>query len=105
MSTDALEAITSGLRDAVGTDCGLGKTVKFDFGDDGIVFIDATTVPNTVDNDNRAADCTMRQSIEDFIAISEGTLNSTQAFMTGRLKIEGDLSLAMRLDSVLAKKG
>ena len=102
MTSDALAQVTAGLREAVGEDCGLGAVVKFDFGPDGVVVIDAVSVPNIVDNDDRPAQCTLKQSIADFAAMSEGTLNSTQAVMTGRLRIEGDMGLAMRLDGALS---
>jgi putative sterol carrier protein len=36
--------------------------------------------------------------------MSEGKLNSTQAFMSGRLKIHGDMGLAMKIDGALKKK-
>lgn len=96
-----LNEVTSGVARVVGRDCGLGKSVKFDFGADGVVFIDARSVPNVVDNIDRPADCTLKQSIADFLLMSEGKLDSTIAFLRGRLKIEGDLGIAMRLDSVL----
>ena len=43
-----LEEITEGMRDRVGEDSGLNATLKFDFGDDGVVFLDAESVPNVV---------------------------------------------------------
>lgn len=104
MAAEALRLVTEGLRDAVGTDCGLGKVVKFDFGEDGVVVIDAARVPNLVDNVDRPADCTLVQSIADFVLMSEGRLNAVTAMVTGRLKIAGDMALAMRLDSALAPK-
>jgi putative sterol carrier protein len=98
---EALAEITAGLAKAVGSDCGLGKKVKFDFGSAGVVMIDATSVPNVVCNADEAADCTLRQTLEDFVLMSQGKLDSTAAFMQGRLKVDGDMSIAMRLDSVL----
>lgn len=53
---EALAEITAGLAKAVGSDCGLGKKVKFDFGSAGVVMIDATSVPNVVCNADEAAD-------------------------------------------------
>jgi len=100
-SQEALRLVTEGLRDAVGADCGLGKKVKFDFGQDGVVVIDASVTPNVVDNVDRPTDCTLKQSIEDFALMSEGKLDSTLAFMSGRLKIEGDMGLAMRIDQAM----
>ena len=52
------------------------------------------------------ADVTLRLSDNDFVAIVEGNLNSQQAFMKGKLKIKGNMNLAMKLESLmkLAKK-
>lgn len=101
--SEALHLVTEGLRTAVGGDCGLGKVIKFDFGEEGVVVIDATVSPNVVHNEAATADCTLKQSIEDFAAMTEGQLDATTAYMSGRLKIEGDMSLAMRLDEVLKR--
>jgi len=47
------------------------------------------------------ANVTILMSAADFKSLVAGSLNATQAFMTGRLKIQGDMSLAMRLQSIL----
>ena len=54
-----------------------------------------------MDNDNGAADCTVKVSKDDFVAMSTGQLDSMSAFMTGKLKIEGDMGVAMKLQSIL----
>ena len=41
-------------------------------------------------------------SAQDLIAMSNGELNAVSAFMQGKIKISGDMSLAMRLQSILA---
>jgi putative sterol carrier protein len=97
----SLEQITEGMRERVGEDCGLGAKLKFDFGDDGIVFLDATQVPNVVTNEDEDADCTLQISMDDFVAMTKGELDGTTAFMMGKLKIQGDMGIAMRLQSVL----
>ena len=98
----SLEAVTAGLKEKVGEDCGLGATLKFDFGDDGIMLLDATTVPNTVSNDDGDAQCTMVISIDNFMEMAEGKLDGTSAFMSGKLKIQGDMGIAMKLGPLLA---
>ena len=97
----SLQQITEGMRERVGEDCGLGAIVKWDFGDDGIVLLDAKQVPNVVSNDDGPADCTLKISMADFLAMTQGELDGTTAFMMGKLKIDGDMSIAMRLQSVL----
>jgi|TARA_B110000091_G_C13613634_1_gene389894 putative sterol carrier protein len=100
MTLAKLAKITEGLRESVGDDCGLDATIKFDFGEDGIVCIDATQTPNVVSNDDNEAQCTLKLSMSNFVELSKGRLNSVNAVMTGRLKIVGDMSLAKRLNKI-----
>ncbi|HEY4717092.1 MAG TPA: SCP2 sterol-binding domain-containing protein [bacterium] len=50
-----------------------------------------------------AARCTISISDENFINMLTGKLNPQMAFMSGKLKIKGDMSLAMKLQQVLGK--
>ena len=97
-----LQTIIDGLKEKVGEDCGLGSVVKFDFGDEGSVILDASQVPNIVSTEGADPDCTMVISVEDFMAMAEGSLDSVSAFMTGRLKVSGDMGIAMKLGALLA---
>jgi putative sterol carrier protein len=80
-----------------------GKTVKIDFGgDEGAVLLDGTS--NAVTEDaGAAADTTIKVSWADWEALSSGQLDGMTAFMTGKLKVEGDMSNAMQLQGVLSK--
>ena len=78
-----------------------GKTVKLDFGDDGTIMLDG--VGNTVTEDDGAADTTIKIAWDDWQAMADGQLDGMTAFMTGKLKVEGDMSNAMQLQSVLSK--
>lgn len=97
----SLEDLTNNLRDRVGEDAGLGARVKFDFGDDGMIFIDGASTPNTVSNEDAEADCTISITMEDFQSMSAGELDPTSAFMMGKLKVDGDMSIAMKLQGLL----
>jgi putative sterol carrier protein len=44
-------------------------------------------------------DVTVTMSDEDFIALMKGELNGMAAFMSGKLKVSGDMMLAQRLVS------
>ena len=46
---------------------------------------------------------TLKASADDWYAVSTGQLNAMQAFMTGKLKILGDMSLAMKLQTMFAQ--
>ena len=98
----SLEMATNGLKEKIGEDCGLGATVKFDFGEDGVVFLEATQTPNVVSNDDNDAECTMVISMENFMEMAAGNLDGTSAFMTGKLKIQGDMGIAMKLGPMLS---
>ena len=53
-------------------------------------------------NDDAGADVTLTADLATFRAIFEGALSPTAAFMTGRLKVEGDMATALRLAGALA---
>ena len=97
----SLESVVDGLKQKIGEDCGLAATIKFDFGDQGKVVLDATQVPNLVSTTDTDTDCTMIISLENFLAMAEGSLDGASAFMSGRLKIQGDMGIAMKLGAIL----
>jgi putative sterol carrier protein len=78
-----------------------GKRVKLDFGDDGTIMLDGAA--NEVSEEDGAADTTIKVSWDDWQAMAAGQLDGMTAFMTGKLKVEGDMSNAMQLQGVLAK--
>ena len=78
-----------------------GKTVKLDFGDQGTIMLDGKA--NTVSEDDGAADTTIKIAWADWEAMTQGQLDGMTAFMTGKLKVEGDMSNAMQLQGVLSK--
>ena len=97
----SLEQITEQMRSRVGTSANLKKSVKFDFGNDGAVRIDDSVSPAVVDNQNVPTDCTVKVSMADFTDMATGKQNPQMAFMMGKLKVEGDMSVAMQLGSIL----
>jgi putative sterol carrier protein len=45
--------------------------------------------------------CTVAAVDQDFLAIVNGKLNAQMAFMSGKLKIQGDMGLALKLQQIL----
>jgi putative sterol carrier protein len=100
-NTMDLKACTEAIRTKVGSDSGLAATLKFDCGAEGVIYIDANSTPNTVSNDNSEAQCTIGITLENLSAMLEGDLDPTTGFMMGKLKVTGDMSVAMRLQRVI----
>lgn len=83
---------------------GMTAIYQFDLsGDDGGVFhvkvADGAT--ELVEGASDSANITITMSADDFASLLDGKLNATSAFMAGKLKVKGDMSLAMKLQSLL----
>ena len=76
----------------------IGGTVKFDIEGEGAVMIEDAGVRAGDDE----ADVTLTADAETFQGIMSGDTNPTSAFMTGKLKVDGDMGMAMKLASSLA---
>ncbi len=83
---------------------GMNAVYQFDLsGDNGGVFhvkvADGAT--EVVEGASDSANITITMAADDFDSLLEGKLNATSAFMAGKLKVKGDMSLAMKLQSLL----
>ena len=95
----AFDTLLAHLQEKAAHAPALGKTLKFDFGDNHI-FVDGTSGSNVVTAENRDADCTIAVALQDLVGMVEGTLNPMTAFMGGKLKVTGDMGIAMKLQSL-----
>ena len=57
--------------------------------------------PEVVEGAEDGIDVEATVSVEDFVAIARGELNPQMAFMSGKLKVAGDMGMALRLGSIL----
>lgn len=78
----------------------IGNSLKLNIGEN-IVHIDGTGDSNLVSSEDKEADCTVTISDENFKALVKGDLNPMMAFMSGKIKIKGDMGVAMKLQSFL----
>ena len=94
--SDILERAVAELNAKLGG--GFDGSAKFRLEGVGAVVIDAEGA--RIGDDE--ADVTLSADADTFAAILSGELNPTGAFMSGKLTVDGDMSVAMKLASVLA---
>lgn len=98
-----LEDVADKLRARFTADHAFGHAVLLDFGDAGSLRIDATgSGAPVIDHAKAPAACTLHMSLEDFVAMAQKKLNPQMAYMTGRLRVEGDIMVAMQLGAHLS---
>jgi len=95
--SDIIDAAVTALNEKLGEDSFEGSA-KFVIEGEGAVVIDKDGA-RAGDDDT---DVTLTADAETFEAILEGEQDPTAAFMSGKLSVDGDMSLAMQLGSVLA---
>ncbi|MBI1277045.1 MAG: sterol carrier protein [Anaerolineaceae bacterium] len=84
---------------------GVNATIQFNLsGDNGGLFwltiADGTCVAGEGQAENPKM--TLKASADDWHAVSTGKMGAMQAFMSGKIKIEGDMGMAMKLQTMFA---
>ena len=95
----SLENTIAKVTEMAGSSSPLGASIKFNFGDSQIV-IDGMEGSNKVLTDDSEAQCTIDISLDDFESMLKGELNPMAAFMGGQIQVSGDMSVAMKLQSL-----
>jgi len=95
-----LQEITAQFESQSGNFPSIGKSIKFQF-NEGAVFIDLNGSTPQITNADTEADCTITTSIETMEQLRSGSLNPMMAIMSGKIKVKGDMSVAMKLQSML----
>lgn len=67
------------------------------------MFVSSTGSSGSGSYPGGGASCTMTLDSDDFVALFKGQLNPTQAFMGGKLKIKGDMMVAMKLEKLMGQ--
>ena len=75
----------------------IGGTAKFSIPGEGAIMLD----DDGVRAGDEEADVTLTADLDTFRAILDGETNPTAAFMTGKLSVDGDMGLAMKLGTKL----
>ncbi|WP_293573604.1 SCP2 sterol-binding domain-containing protein [Phaeobacter sp.] len=73
-------------------------SLKFDCGASGVIVL-ADGAASTADQDT---DCTIRISPENLSKLLTGKLNPAAGVMTGKLKVSGDMAVALKLGKLIS---
>jgi putative sterol carrier protein len=79
---------------------GMNNSYVFDIDGVGVWQVDVVDGSIKVTEGGTDGDVTIRASEETFKAIANGEQNPTTAYMTGKLKIDGDMGAAMKLQKL-----
>ncbi|KAK0139721.1 Non-specific lipid-transfer protein [Merluccius polli] len=75
-------------------------------GKEGTWYVDVKNGTGCVHNDtDKKADCIISMSDADLLSLMTGKINPQSAFFQGKLKITGNMGLAMKLQSLQLKPG
>ena len=82
---------------------GMNVVYQFDITGDGGAKYHADIVDgelSVIEGQHESPSITITMTASDYIDLSTGKLNGQMAFMTGKIKIKGDLSLAMKMPKI-----
>lgn len=99
--SEVIEKAVAALTEKFGAG-GLDSSVKFEIEGEGSVVVDGTQTPPSVAAGDGDADVTITAGYDVFEELMSGSLDPTSAYMTGRLKIDGDMGVAMKLAQAMA---
>jgi len=98
----SLESATAALEAKAALAPPLGHSVKFDLGGDGVILWDGTGPSASITNESGDAKTTIAIGLADLDKLIAGALDPTTAYMTGKLKIEGSMGVALKMSGLLS---
>ena len=99
---DSVREFFEGLESRVDASktTGMNNSYVFDIEGAGTWKVDVRDGRVSVAEGSGDADCTISASEETFQKIARGEQNPTTAYMTGKLKVKGDMGAAMKLQKL-----
>lgn len=97
----SLDVIVAKIEEQAAKISPIGATVKFKL-DDQVIYVDGTGEGNKISTDDKDADCVISTTMDTFIKLRNGDINPMMAMMTGKIKIKGDMGVAMKLQSLMS---
>merc|ERR1711974_305509 len=76
----------------------VGAVYKFDITGAGVWTVDLKNgAGSVVEGEGGKPDCTFTTNTDNFVALMSGTANAQKLFMSGKLKLKGNMGKAMKL--------
>ncbi len=98
----SIDELVEEMRKRAGQNLTLGYKVKFDLGD-GIISWDGTQHPPVIEAaDQGEANTTITIEPANLAKLIAGQLDATIAYMTGKLKVQGSMGVALKLTSMFS---
>jgi putative sterol carrier protein len=79
---------------------GLNASYRFEIDDAGTWLVEVDDGKVSVSENEGEADTTISTSTDTFMKIANGEQNPTSAYMSGKLKVKGDMGQAMKLQKL-----
>jgi putative sterol carrier protein len=97
--TELMDLAKTKIAEDKGQAAAVGAVYKFvlDGEGGGTYVINLKDNPGVTEGDGDAQ-CTIKMSAKDYVDMVEGRISGQRLFFTGRLKIKGDMRLAMKLE-------
>lgn len=102
MADLTIDDLTAMIREKVGAGSGLNAAAKIVLEDGGVVMIDGRSNPPVVSNEDGPADVSLKMSLDTMNKIYRREASATMLVMMGKVRVEGNLMLAMQLEKVLS---
>jgi putative sterol carrier protein len=77
--------------------------IAFDFGAEGVVVVRPGLEPAVIAGPAGPVDCRLKLSLDDFLGLARREIHPQKAFLTGRIRIEGDIGLARSIAALLVR--
>lgn len=98
--SEILDKAIAALTEKLGS-ADIGSVVKFAIDGVGEVIVDGTQSPPAISAGDGAADVTIGAAPDVFQDMLAGQIDPTGAYMSGKLRIDGDMGVAMKLAPML----
>ncbi len=98
---ERLQAVTQRFGAAIAAAERQQGRIKYQCHEGGVISVDWANDPTRVSNEDGEADCTVELSLDTLEAMTNGNLAPSAAFARGKLRLIGDLSIAMRMTAIL----